>query len=108
MLYERGLAYQDEALVNYDPVDKTVLANEQVDANGYSWRSGAKVEKVKLKQWFLRIKAFQEELLADLDLLAKNDWPERVLSMQRNWLGRSEGVKFRFEIESEGENATSD
>jgi leucyl-tRNA synthetase len=58
MLHERGLAYQAESLVNYDPVDKTVLANEQVDANGCSWRSGAKVEKVMLKQWFLKIKEF--------------------------------------------------
>lgn len=101
MLYERGLAYQAESVVNFDPVDKTVLANEQVDANGCSWRSGAKVQRLRLKQWFLRIKDFQQPLLDDLELLAKdNKWPERVLSMQRNWLGKSNGVKFRFGIES--------
>ncbi|OCL12921.1 leucyl-tRNA synthetase [Glonium stellatum] len=99
MLYERGLAYQAESVVNFDPVDKTVLANEQVDTNGCSWRSGAKVQKIRLKQWFLRIKDFQQPLLDDLELLAKeNKWPERVLSMQRNWLGRSNGAKFRFRI----------
>lgn len=71
----------------------------QVDANGFSWRSGAKVEKVKLKQWFLRITAFQESLLADLESLAKdNCWPERVLSMQHNWLGRSRGAIVKFEV----------
>ncbi|KAI8943552.1 hypothetical protein NX059_001548 [Plenodomus lindquistii] len=101
MLHERGLAYQAESLVNYDPVDKTVLANEQVDANGCSWRSGAKVEKVMLKQWFLKIKEFQEPLLNDLDSLAKDGrWPEKVLAMQRNWIGRSEGSKLWFDIES--------
>ncbi|KAF2002439.1 leucyl-tRNA synthetase [Amniculicola lignicola CBS 123094] len=99
MLYKRGLAYQAEAMVNYDPVDKTVLANEQVDANGCSWRSGAKVEKVMLKQWFLKIKDFQDALLDDLDVLAENGrWPERVLAMQRNWLGKSEGTLLPFEI----------
>lgn len=105
MMYQKGLAYQAEALVNYDPVDKTVLANEQVDANGYSWRSGAKVQQVKLKQWFLRITAFREALLNDLDSLASG-WPERVLSMQRNWLGRSVGAKIRFPITAGGENRT--
>lgn len=105
MMYQKGLAYQAEALVNYDPVDKTVLANEQVDANGYSWRSGAKVQKLKLKQWFLRITAFKEALLKDLDSLA-DGWPERVLSMQRNWLGRSVGAKIKFPITAGGENRT--
>ncbi|KAH7089619.1 leucyl-tRNA synthetase [Paraphoma chrysanthemicola] len=101
MLHERGLAYQAESLVNYDPVDKTVLANEQVDANGCSWRSGAKVEKVMLKQWFLKIKEFQESLLADLDALSEDGrWPEKVLAMQRNWIGRSEGSRLRFSIET--------
>jgi leucyl-tRNA synthetase len=99
MLYERGLAYQAESLVNYDPVDKTVLANEQVDANGCSWRSGAKVEKLMLKQWFLKIKEFQEPLLKDLDILAENgNWPERVLAMQKNWIGRSVGTTLSFEL----------
>jgi leucyl-tRNA synthetase len=101
MLHERGLAYQAESLVNYDPVDQTVLANEQVDANGCSWRSGAKVEKVMLKQWFLKIKEFQEPLLNDLDALGRNGrWPEKVLAMQRNWIGKSEGATIQFKIVS--------
>ncbi len=99
LLQDKGLAYQAEAEVNYDPVDKTVLANEQVDANGCSWRSGAKVEKRKLKQWFLRISEFRDSLLRDLDVLAKNDaWPERVLAMQKNWLGKSTGATIKFPI----------
>lgn len=99
LLQEQGLAYQAEAEVNYDPVDKTVLANEQVDANGCSWRSGAKVEKRKLKQWFLRISEFRESLLQDLDVLAKDEaWPERVLAMQKNWLGKSTGATIKFPI----------
>ncbi|KAI9709084.1 MAG: Leucyl-tRNA synthetase, mitochondrial [Bogoriella megaspora] len=99
LLHEKGLAYQDEALVNFDPVDRTVLANEQVDANGFSWRSGAKVEQLRLKQWFLRITAFKEALYDDLEILAKDDrWPERVVSMQRNWLGKSLGAKIKFEV----------
>ncbi|KAL4898498.1 hypothetical protein BDV59DRAFT_167009 [Aspergillus ambiguus] len=105
-LYEKGLAYQAEALVNYDPVDKTVLANEQVDANGFSWRSGAKVEQLNLKQWFFRITAFKEALLKDLDTLA-GGWPERVLSMQRNWLGKSYGAKIKFPVVVEGNESTS-
>lgn len=99
MLHERGLAYQAEAEVNYDPVDKTVLANEQVDANGFSWRSGAKVEKRKLKQWFFRISEFSEDLLKDLDSLAKDGaWPEHVISQQRNWLGKSTGALVKFPL----------
>ncbi|KAL2118430.1 hypothetical protein VTJ04DRAFT_8090 [Mycothermus thermophilus] len=99
LLHEKGLAYQAEAEVNYDPVDKTVLANEQVDANGCSWRSGAKVEKRKLKQWFLRISEFREALLRDLEVLAKDEaWPERVLAMQKNWLGKSVGATIKFPI----------
>lgn len=101
MLHQRGLAYQAESLVNYDPVDQTVLANEQVDANGCSWRSGAKVEKKMLKQWFLKIKEFQEPLLKDLDGLTENGrWPEKVLAMQRNWIGKSEGTKLWFDVET--------
>lgn len=97
MLHEKGLAYQAEAEVNYDPVDMTVLANEQVDANGCSWRSGAKVEKRRLKQWFLKISEFRESLLQDLEILAKDDaWPERVLAMQKNWLGKSKGAMVKF------------
>ncbi|KAM5342630.1 hypothetical protein ACJ41O_013596 [Fusarium nematophilum] len=99
MLYERGLAYQAEAEVNWDPVDKTVLANEQVDANGCSWRSGAKVEKRQLKQWFFRISEFREALLEDLNALAKdNAWPERVLAQQKNWLGKSTGASVKFPV----------
>ena len=75
-LYQAGLAYQKEAYVNWDPVDQTVLANEQVDSEGKSWRSGAQVERKLLRQWFLKITDYAEELLNDLDLL--NDWPERV------------------------------
>ncbi|KAI5305925.1 hypothetical protein KEM56_002844 [Ascosphaera pollenicola] len=97
MLREKGLAYQAKAVVNYDPVDKTVLANEQVDANGFSWRSGAKVEKKELTQWFFKITAFKEELLKDLGTL-KGGWPERVLSMQRHWLGKSTGAKVKFQV----------
>ncbi|KAH7166167.1 hypothetical protein EDB81DRAFT_639439 [Dactylonectria macrodidyma] len=108
MLYERGLAYQAEAEVNYDPVDKTVLANEQVDANGFSWRSGAKVEKRKLKQWFFRISEFREGLLDDLDALAKdNAWPERVLAQQKNWLGKSTGAAVKFPILAIGHDIKS-
>ncbi|KAJ8104986.1 hypothetical protein OPT61_g10454 [Boeremia exigua] len=109
MLHQRGLAYQAESLVNYDPVDKTVLANEQVDANGCSWRSGAKVEKRMLKQWFLKIKEFQEPLLKDLDALAENGrWPEKVLAMQRNWIGKSEGTQLRFDIETDSSDMQFD
>ena len=93
------MAYQAEAEVNWDPVDKTVLANEQVDVNGKSWRSGAKVEKRTLKQWFMRITAFREALLNDLKHLAQDGmWPERVLAMQRNWIGRSKGARVKFPI----------
>ncbi|TEA22410.1 Leucine--tRNA ligase [Colletotrichum sidae] len=103
MMLERDLAYQAEAEVNYDPVDMTVLANEQVDANGCSWRSGAKVEKRKLKQWFFRISEFRESLLNDLETLAKNDaWPERVLAQQKNWLGKSTGAIIKFPVMAMG------
>ncbi|KAI3396366.1 hypothetical protein diail_12256 [Diaporthe ilicicola] len=99
MLHEKGLAYQAEAEVNYDPVDQTVLANEQVDANGCSWRSGAKVEKRRLKQWFFKISEFREELLQHLEVLAKDEaWPERVVAMQKNWLGKSQGAMIKFPI----------
>ncbi|KAH0553158.1 hypothetical protein GP486_006656 [Trichoglossum hirsutum] len=108
LLHERGLAYQAESLVNYDPVDKTVLANEQVDSNGCSWRSGAKVEKRRLKQWFLRIAKFREALLEDLDLLARDGrWPDHVISMQKNWLGRSKGARVRFGVSIAHEDAAA-
>ncbi|CAD6440070.1 4e7285dd-256f-4dc7-8c3d-f9b7e31d20a2 [Sclerotinia trifoliorum] len=106
LLHEHGLAYQAESLVNYDPVDKTVLANEQVDANGYSWRSGAKVEKRLLKQWFLRISEFRDQLLEDINHLADGGmWPERVLAMQKNWLGKSQGARIKFSV-SAGNDST--
>jgi leucyl-tRNA synthetase len=98
-LQQQGLAYQAEAEVNYDPVDKTVLANEQVDANGNSWRSGAKVEKRQLKQWFFKISHYAESLLQGLDKLAQNsNWPERVLAQQKNWLGKSTGALIKFPL----------
>lgn len=100
MLYNKGLAYQAEALVNYDPVDKTVLANEQVDNNGRSWRSGALVEQRMLKQWFFKITAFQEELLNDLGSLSEDGrWPDRVIQQQKHWIGRSKGATITFELE---------
>ncbi len=90
-----GLAYQKESEVNWDPVDQTVLANEQV-IDGRGWRSGALVEKKKLKQWFLKVSEFSEELLAELKNLS--GWDSRVLSMQEKWIGKSEGLEIDFEI----------
>jgi len=97
------LAYRKEATVNWDPIDQTVLANEQVDADGRSWRSGALVEKRKLRQWFLKITAVADELLDDLEQL--KGWPERVRTMQANWIGRSSGATLRFAIAAESEQA---
>ncbi|KAJ2723892.1 Leucyl-tRNA synthetase, mitochondrial [Coemansia sp. Benny D115] len=94
-LMEHGLVYRAEAEVNWDPVDCTVLANEQVDAQGRSWRSGAVVEKRRLRQWFARTTAYAEELLNDLQDL---DWPAHVKTMQTNWIGRSEGCEARFAL----------
>jgi len=89
--------------VNYDPIDKTVLANEQVDDNGCSWRSGAKVEKRLLKQWFFQISEFREELLQDLKILGEDSrWPERVLTMQKHWIGKKEGARVKFSVLSTG------
>jgi leucyl-tRNA synthetase len=93
---DAGLAYQKEASVNWDPIDQTVLANEQVDGEGRSWRSGAKVEKRLLRQWFLRITAYADALVDDLPSLT--GWPERVRTMQANWIGRSEGAELRFSV----------
>ncbi|MEP6830152.1 MAG: leucine--tRNA ligase [Rhizomicrobium sp.] len=97
--YKAGFVYRGEADVNWDPVDQTVLANEQV-IDGRGWRSGAAVERRKLSQWFFKITAFAEELLNALDTLDK--WPEKVRIMQKNWIGRSEGLKFQFTL-SDGE-----
>ena len=95
-LYDKGLVYRKESYVNWDPVDKTVLANEQV-IDGKGWRSGATVERKKLNQWFFKISYFSEELLCDLDLL--NDWPDKVKTMQKNWIGKSFGCEVDFKIE---------
>jgi leucyl-tRNA synthetase len=94
-LMEKGIAYRKTALVNWDPVDQTVLANEQV-IDGKGWRSGAPVEKREIEQWFVRITNYAEELLSALDDLP--GWPEQVRTMQRNWIGRSEGVYMEFGI----------
>lgn len=98
LLYENGLAYQKEAEINWDPVDQTVLANEQVDSEGRSWRSGAIVEKRNLKQWFIKITDYAEALDKDLDIL--KNWPDKVKSMQRHWIGLSEGAEITFQSEA--------
>ncbi len=98
-LYEAGLVYRKESSVNWDPVDQTVLANEQV-IDGRGWRSGALVEKRKLSQWFLKITEFADELLDGLESLDK--WPEKVRTMQENWIGKSQGLEFAFDL-SNGE-----
>jgi leucyl-tRNA synthetase len=94
-LMKRGLVYRRNSVVNWDPVDQTVLANEQV-VDGRGWRSGALVEKKEIPQWFFRITAYAEELLAELDRL--DGWPESVKTMQRNWIGRSEGLEIDFRV----------
>ena len=95
-LYAAGLVYRKESAVNWDPVDMTVLANEQV-IDGRGWRSGALVERRKLNQWFLKITDFADDLLDGLDRL--DHWPEKVKLMQANWIGRSRGLKFRFALD---------
>jgi len=99
-LFAAGLVYRKESSVNWDPVDMTVLANEQV-IDGRGWRSGAVVEKRKLSQWFLKITDFADELLEGLTTL--EHWPDKVRLMQENWIGRSRGLRFRFEIETGGD-----
>ncbi|HET6467808.1 MAG TPA: leucine--tRNA ligase [Geminicoccaceae bacterium] len=94
-LWRKGLVYRKESWVNWDPVDRTVLANEQV-IDGRGWRSGALVERRKLAQWFFKITAYAEDLLAALDRL--DHWPEKVRLMQKNWIGRSSGARVRFEL----------
>ncbi len=93
--HEQGLVYRSEADVNWDPVDQTVLANEQV-IDGRGWRSGALVERRKLAQWFFKITAYSDELLSALDTMER--WPEKVRLMQKNWIGRSEGMRFNFDL----------
>jgi len=97
-LFEKGLVYKKNAEVNWDPVDKTVLANEQV-VDGRGWRSGALVERRSIPQWFLKITAYAEELLNELDSM--EGWPEKVRTMQSNWIGRSEGVDLEFTVADE-------
>jgi leucyl-tRNA synthetase len=98
-LFARGLVYRKESVVNWDPVDQTVLANEQV-VDGRGWRSGAVVEKRKLNQWSMRITDYADQLTDDLETLDR--WPEKVRVMQENWIGRSKGLKFRFHFAGEG------
>ena len=99
-LMDKGLAYRAKSMVNWDPVDRTVLANEQV-IDGKGWRSGAPVEKREIEQWFVRITAYAQELLDSLDGL--DGWPDQVRAMQRNWIGRSEGVHMDFGIDGSDE-----
>ena len=99
-LFQKGLIYKKNGVVNWDPVDQTVLANEQV-IDGRGWRSGALVEKRDIPMYYFRITAYADELLADLDTL---DWPPQVVTMQKNWIGRSEGAQFGFEIPSIGKS----
>ena len=99
-LFEKGLVYRKNSIVNWDPVDQTVLANEQV-IDGCGWRSGAPVERREIPQWFMKITAYADELLAYLDRL--DGWPDPVKTMQRNWIGRSEGIELDFEIDGDGD-----
>jgi leucyl-tRNA synthetase len=99
--FQAGLAYQKEGSVNWDPIDQTVLANEQVDGEGKSWRSGAIVEKKLLKQWYFKITDYAEQLLGDLSQL--EGWPEKVRLMQTNWIGKSVGADLEFPIENSSE-----
>ena len=102
-LYKKGLVYKKVSTVNWCPHDHTVLANEQVE-EGCCWRCGTKVELREIPQWYLKITKYAEELLADIDKL--EGWPERVRTMQRNWIGRSEGLSITFKIESSDETVT--
>ena len=102
-LFEKGLVYRKNSVVNWDPVDQTVLANEQV-IDGRGWRSGALVERREIPQWFMKITAYADELLEWLDKL--EGWPDSVKTQQRNWIGRSEGVELSFEVAGEDEPLT--
>lgn len=99
-LYEKGLVYRKQAVVNWDPIDQTVLANEQV-IDGRGWRSGAVVERREIPQWFLKITDYADELLADIETL--EGWPDAVKTMQRNWIGRSEGLTIQFQLHESDE-----
>jgi len=102
-MFAKGLVYRKNSVVNWDPVDQTVLANEQV-IDGRGWRSDAPVERREIPQWFMKITAYADELLAELDNMP--GWPESVKTMQRNWIGRSEGVELTFEIDGDQEPLT--
>jgi len=102
-LFKKGLAYRKQSVVNWDPVDQTVLANEQV-IDGRGWRTGALVEKREIPQWFLKITAYAEELLHGLDRMP--GWPDAVKIMQRNWIGRSEGLEIQFAVTGEPDPLT--
>ncbi len=102
-LLKNGIAYRKNSVVNWDPVDQTVLANEQV-IDGRGWRTGALVEKREIPQWFLRITDYAQELLDGLDTLP--GWPDSVKTMQRNWIGRSEGLEIQFKVDGEAEPLT--
>jgi len=102
-LFKKGLVYRKNSVVNWDPVDQTVLANEQV-IDGRGWRSDALVERREIPQWFMKITAYADELLDGLDQL--DGWPESVKTMQRNWIGRSEGLELSFDIAGEAEPLT--
>ena len=94
-MFKQGLVYKKKSLVNWDPVDNTVLANEQV-IDGKGWRSGAEVEKKEIEQWFIKITAFGDNLLKDLEKL--DYWPDRVKAMQKNWIGKSHGTTIKFDV----------
>jgi leucyl-tRNA synthetase len=100
-LFDKGLVYKKNAVVNWDPIDQTVLANEQV-IDGKGWRSGAVIERREIPQWFIKITAYADELLENLDSLT--GWPEQVRTMQRNWIGRSEGALIKFKVHKSNEN----
>jgi leucyl-tRNA synthetase len=102
-MFEKGLVYRKNSVVNWDPVDQTVLANEQV-IDGRGWRSDALVERREIPQWFMKITAYADELLDELDRMP--GWPDSVKTMQRNWIGRSEGVELSFDVEGEDEPLT--
>lgn len=102
-LFKRGLVYKKKSVVNWDPVDQTVLANEQV-IDGRGWRSDALIERKEIAQWFLKITDYAEELLCDLDKLS--GWPQEVRTMQQHWIGRSEGAEIQFKVENSAEMLT--
>ena len=102
-MFEKGLVYRKNSVVNWDPVDQTVLANEQV-IDGRGWRSDALVERREIPQWFMKITAYADELLEELDRMP--GWPDSVKTMQKNWIGRSEGVELSFDVKGEDEPLT--